>query len=81
VSYDVIPDRCEHCGGLRRPASFEQAICRCGKASYAGRFYPAKSDSADAAHWPVASVRHPQPSGEQARAREYVFRTASREAT
>ncbi len=44
---EPIPDRCDDCGGLRKPARHEQAICRCGKRTYAGRFYgPAPKDEA-----------------------------------
>ena len=39
-----LPDRCYDCGGLRRPSAFEQAICRCGRRTYAGRFYGQAAD-------------------------------------
>lgn len=79
MSYDVLPDRCYDCGGLRRPSAFEQAICRCGKRTYAGRFYGAAPKDEAEPELPTAGM--PQPVSSRAVAREFVVRSALRGAT
>ena len=77
MSEPTPPDRCYDCGGLRKPSAFDQAICRCGRANYAGRFYPAKSESADTPTFGQV-LTDPLPIGAVARGREIAVRGVDR---
>ncbi len=83
---EPIPDRCYDCGGLRRPAGFDQAICRCGKRNIAARFYgaPARDEAVVDAEPVLPPAGFPQtlvPRGTLGRARFDVIERASRDAT